>query len=160
MLLAALLIQAAPPNDEPRRLVRVPPCAREVGEGSRKYLAYRGDRICVDLDMPRVYEGIWIDEFEGQAFAEGANSRADLKLKPAMRRPWFNTYEALKPFTKPVRNGGPYNGRLYKVRFVGRQAVNMNREPLRGYGHFNMWPGLIVLDEVLSIEPLDAATGP
>lgn len=155
MLLAALLLHAAaPPDPEPRRIVRMPPCHREVGEGSRKYLEYRGDRICVDIDLPRVYEGIWIDEFEGHAFAEGATNRAD--LKPGTRRPWFNTYEALKPFTKPAGSKGLYNGRLYKVRFVGRQAVDMNREPARGYGHFNMWPGLVILDEMLSIKPLDA----
>ncbi|KQM28695.1 MULTISPECIES: hypothetical protein [unclassified Sphingomonas] len=154
MLLAALLLQAAAsPDAKLRRLVRVPPCAREAGEGSRKYLVYRGDRICVDLDLPRVYEGIWIDEFEGQAFAEGANSRAD--LNPTNRLPWLNTYEALTPFTKPAGSKGLYYGRLYKVRFVGRQAVDMKREPMLGYGHFNLSPGLIVLNEMLSITPLD-----
>ncbi len=150
MLLAALLIQAAPPL---QRIYLPPPCNREVGEGSRKSLVYRGDRICVDTDLPRIYEGVWIDEFEGQSFAEGATTRAD--LDPAALRPWFNTEEALKQFTKPRGSKGLWYGQLYRVRFVGRQAVDMNRQPSRGYGHFSLYPGLVILDEMLSIEPLD-----
>ena len=149
MLLAALLIQAAPLQ----RIYRPPPCHRTVGEGSRQIMVYRGDRICVDTDLPRTYEGVWIDEFEGQSFVEGATTRAD--LNPAALLPWFNTKEALKPFAKPRGSKGLWYGQLYKVRFVGRQAVDMNRRPLRGYGHFNLRPGLVILDEMLSIEPLD-----
>jgi hypothetical protein len=149
MLLAALLLQAA----LPQRIYRPPLCHRTVGEGSRLTLVYRGDRICVDTDLPRIYEGIWIDEFEGQSFLEGATTRAE--LDPAARRPWFNTEEALKPFTKPDGSKGLWYGRLYKVRFIGRQAIDMNRRPSRGYGHFRLYPGLVILDEMLSIEPLD-----
>lgn len=158
MLLAALLLQAAaPPQGEPPRLVQRPRCAIEVGEGSRKVFQYRGDRVCVDFDEPRIFEGIWIDEFEGQAFVEGATRRAD--LKPGTRHPWFNTYEALKPFTKPTGSSSTRR-QLYKVRFVGRQAADMDRQALQGYGHFNMSPGLLLLDEMLSIEPLDAGSTP
>ncbi|MFD1035137.1 hypothetical protein ACFQ15_10785 [Sphingomonas hankookensis] len=150
MLLAALLLQVAPPQ----RIYRPPPCHREVGEGSRKSLVYRGDRICVDTDLPRIYEGVWIDEFEGQSFAEGATTRPD--LDPAVLRPWFNTREALKPFTKPRGSKGLWYGRLYKVRFVGRQAVKKKGRSNPGYDHFRLYPGLVILDEMLSIEPLDA----
>ncbi|MEG3165431.1 hypothetical protein U1701_12585 [Sphingomonas sp. PB2P19] len=148
MLLALLLQAAAPPPSVPPN-----PCHRVEMHGDTKVIVGLGDRFCVDLQPPRTYEGIWVDYFEGQAFVEGATTLS--AVDPRHAYPWFNTENPLKSFERPGFTGRGYvYGHGYKVRFVGRQARDMNRPTLAGYGHLGMSPGLIVLDELLSIEDL------
>jgi len=136
------LAQAAPPAERPR------PCYREEVQGGVPVQVYLGDRVCVDLTPPRTFVGVWIDEFEGSRFVEGARSWADAQRD--RRTVWLNPHDPLK---RGKVSFGP-RGHAYRVTFVGRQARDGNRKPLEGYGHFGMGQGLVVVDEFLSAEDL------
>ena len=101
MLTALLLQAAAPPLFAPPD-----PCQRVEMHGGAKVIVGLGDRVCVDLQPPRTYEGIWVNDFEGQAFVAGASElRA---FDPRRRYPWFNTEDPLKPFERPGFTGHGY----------------------------------------------------
>ena len=141
-MLLALLLQAAAPHQRPPE---PPPC---IIPGAKT------ERTCFALKPQRVYRGVWINYFEGQMFVEGAHEIAQIDRRKTY--PWFSTYDPLKPFVRPgvVLGRGYVFGHGYRVRFLGRKAQDMDRKPLMGYGHFGMFPGLVILDEMLELEDL------
>jgi hypothetical protein len=151
MLLAALLIQAAPPPP-----VRRADCYRDEVRGTATRKVYRGDRECVAFTPPQVMEGIWLRAFEGSEFHERARTRADIRSSVGV--PWFSVGEPLKAFADPLRPQDLYEGRLYRVRFIGRRSVAQNQPPMEGFGHMGGSSSLVLLDEMLSIEDLGPLT--
>lgn len=139
---AALLIQAAAGDAAPDK------CWREQVENGVRVMVYLGDRSCVPLEPPSEQDGLWINAFEGQRFIPDGTKPADVKRRDAGI--WFNMHELLTP-DLPVR---PLTGHVYRVRFVGRMATDMNRKPLDGYGHMSMSPGLVVVDRMIAMEDL------
>ena len=151
MLLAALLLQAAPPPP-----VRRADCQREEVRGTETVKVYRGDRECVLFAPPQMMEGIWLRTFEGSEFHDRARTRSDIGSSVGV--PWLSVDEPLKPFADPLPPQGIYAGRLYRIRFIGRRSVAQNRPPMEGFGHMGGSPGLVLLDEMLSIEDLGPLT--
>ncbi len=149
MILAALLLQTVAPL--PPRLDH---CYRTERQGDEVVEVYVGDRACVPLKAPLIYDGIWIDEFEGQNFVEGATSVRTLNRDQST--PWFATDDPVEPFVKPapLNKAARFGRNLYRVRFIRRQAIDMHRKPPFGYGHMGSSEGLILLDKMLSIAPL------
>ncbi len=127
----------------------VPPCYHEDNRGGVRILVYDGDRKCVPLREPRTYEGVWINDFEGSRFAENTTDANEVLAQS--NRIWFNPYDTLVPLPANFR---AYYGHVYRVRFVGREAVDMKRKGLEGYGHFGMSEGLILADQMISIEDI------
>ena len=100
----------------------------------------------------RVIEGVWLDDFEGQVFYEGARTLADVR-HPATA--WIET-----DFSPAVRDrwhlAGPLCGHAYRVRFVGSFAVRQPTGPmlLGGYGHMGAFENLVVVDRLLVVTDL------
>ena len=113
---------------------------------------YQGDRACVDLTEPREMAGIWINEFEGSRFIEGIEVAEGLTRDG--KAVWFSMDD------ETVRPVGfqPRLGHAYRLTIVGRSAVDMDRPPLEGYGHFGVSPGLVLADEIVAFEDLGPFT--
>jgi len=119
--------------------------------GEYSIAEYVGDRACVDFAEPRTYQGIWINEFEGSRYFDGARDLAEVAKMDD--RVWFSFDEK----TQWPGEARHELYRAYKVIFDGRQARDMKRPPLEGYGHFGMSPGLVLADRVVSIEDIGPA---
>jgi hypothetical protein len=143
-MLTALLLLAIAPR-------AVDHCFVEDTRGGVTVMAYIGDRACVDFKPPRLYHGLFVDNFEGQAYYDGAGSLADLKDRKD--RVWFST-DGKRRFR--VQIPGPrYRGTIYRVTFRGREAKNMGRKPLEGYGHMSMSAGVVLVDELKDVVMLE-----
>lgn len=116
--------------------------------GTTRVQVYIGDRKCVDLREPETLHGIWINQFEGSVFHEGAD---DLAKALAVRSPVWLSMDA-----QSVKPAGfvPARGHAYQLTMVARKAKDMNRQPLEGYGHFNMSAGLVLVDEIVAWKDL------
>jgi hypothetical protein len=127
----------------------VPPCTRRIEDKQGEYFEYIGDRDCVVFEDPgRTYHGIWVNEFEGSRYYDKATSIAQVDWHDY--RVWFSTDEMTR-----WPNSAKYpRGHAYRIVFEGRQALDMKRPPLKGYGHMSMFPGLVLADRIISIEDL------
>lgn len=144
----ALLLQAAPETKLDR-------CHYWDRSGGVPAVAYIGDRACVDFEPAREITGVWIFRFEGSVFIEGAATReAAMEAKPST---WL-TIDRQTVFPKGF-TGNPIEARAYRVTFVGRFAKDRNRKPLEGYGHFGMYPGLVLMDRMTAWEDLGRTDG-
>ena len=154
--LAIALLATAPANplEELRKSAEeARACSDLVVENGTRVRVYRGDRACVAFDDARSYEGVWVYQFEGSRFYEGATSLADLPEPDP--RVWFSTDAETQWPDAPVER----SGRAYRVRFVGRQAADMDRKPLFGYGHFGASAGLVLVDRFEQLEDIGSAYG-
>lgn len=139
LVLTALLLQPlADRSAEQKR------CNKEVLRNGVRSLQYVGDRACVDFTPARRISGIWIDQFEGSAFYEGAQDLAALGARKD--RIWLSFDDgSIIPFGfKRVGSGN-----AYRLTFVGRNARDMKRKPIEGYGHFGMSAGLVLVDRLV-----------
>jgi hypothetical protein len=124
-------------------------CWTQTRSGAYKMMTYKGDRACVALAPSSQFEGLWVDAFEGSAFYVDALSVDELgKRKDAV---WLTIdgKSRVPAWFKPVMNR-----HVYRLRFLGRAARDMNRPPLEGYGHLGMSPGLILVDDMLQMRDL------
>ncbi len=138
-VLAALSISATD-------VAREAACFRDETQNGIKFQVYLGDRVCVRFDPPRVIQGVWINNFEGSGFMEGAHSLNDANR--STDSVWLTIDE--KSETPPELPRAP-NYRAYRIRFVGRTAHDMHRQPCRdGYGHLGCWAGLVLVDHVIT----------
>lgn len=145
MLLAALLFQAAAPPPSP-------PCHRQVTRGEATFWRYLGDRACVAFEPPRVMEGTWLVDVESSTFYDRSPARSGAKADSTTS--WFNPNEPLRPFVNPARNVDANQGRLYRVRFIGRRSAPRDPRIFQGFGHMGGSRSLVLLDEMLSIEDM------
>jgi hypothetical protein len=146
IMLIGLGLQAASINQAPSHR-----CWAEESHNGIKVRVYKGDRICVDLAPATEMEGVWVNDFEGSAFYEGARSIADVRGRESTV--WFTIHQETvlpRAFTK-------HYGLAYRVKIVGRKARDMNREPLEGFGHMGMSRGLVVVDRIVRADLLGPA---
>jgi hypothetical protein len=143
-MIAALLLLAIAPG-------AMDHCFVEEKSNGVTVMAYIGDRACVDFKPPRLYHGVFVDHFEGQAYYDGAASLADLKDRHD--RVWFST-DSKTRFLVPIP-APRYRGGAYRVTFRGREAKDMGRKPLEGYGHMSMSEGVVLVDELKEVVPLE-----
>jgi hypothetical protein len=107
---------------------------------------------CIRYDAPREFTGIWLYEFEGSTFLENAREI------PAKRPPYRDTawldYDPSKIEPAADYNGSDKDRNCYpihafKIRFIGQRNPN-------GGGHLGLWNSEIVVEHMLSAEPLGA----
>ncbi|MFV3126138.1 hypothetical protein [Niveispirillum sp. KHB5.9] len=139
-LLVALPAMAAPEH-----------CFTPSEHGGVRVMVYIGDRKCVEFDEPREFTGIWINAFESSRFNEGATSLAEAgERKPLV---WLSLDDqSIRPAGFRVKLG-----HAYRLTMIARSAKDMNRQPLEGYGHFGMWPGLVLVERITAWEDLGPA---
>ncbi|WP_448664856.1 hypothetical protein ACG3SL_09340 [Sphingomonas sp. CJ20] len=110
----------------------------------------RPDRECVAFSPQREFSGLWISAFEGSEYFDGARSAADLPAPEHGGGVWFETDAT----SKLPAHWAPKDSQVYRVRFLGREAADGKRPPGLGYGHFGMFAGMVLVDELRSIEDL------
>lgn len=103
---------------------------------------------------PRRYTGVWLYEFEGSMFLEGATA-------PPLVRPdyantaWLdfdpNKIESSTRYTDHDEKRGCYLLSAFRVDFIGRK-----RKYPYGAGHLGLWPNEVIVDEMISFRKLDA----
>ncbi|SOB86989.1 hypothetical protein SAMN06297144_2108 [Sphingomonas guangdongensis] len=102
------------------------------------------------VDAAREFTGVYLDDFEGQAFAEGATTAAEARRSRPL--PWFEL--------DVVGLGRPFGitrrelSRAYRVRFIGERRSRTATPFPCGYGHMNVSPASIRLVRLISIERL------
>ncbi|AHE56318.1 hypothetical protein [Sphingomonas sanxanigenens] len=146
--LPILMLQAAAPPPQAPKEAR---CFVKEKQGAYTIHTYIGARACEAFDPPREIAGVWVNQFEGSSFHEGATSLADLEGRP--HRVWLSMD---KDSVLPV-DFKPQRSHVYRLRFVGRTATDMNRKPLEGYGHFGVSPGMVLVDRLVGWEDLGPA---
>jgi hypothetical protein len=132
------------------RLIREAPCTYHIETG---VIASKPTDQCYKMEAPRNYRGVWVDEFEGQAFIpEGTKApewpRDDLKSpewdKEADRaiaaRIWLDVESV------DLNEERRRSGRKFFIEFVGRKTMYRGN-----YGHFGMSGHEIIVDRVISL---------
>ncbi len=92
--------------------------------------------------------GVWVDALEGQSFRGGATTTDDV---PERR---VNVWLQFQPAARSKLPRQEGSGHAYRIRFLGRKAKDMQRQPLDGYGHFAQSAGLVIVDRLIGIEDL------
>ncbi|MDJ0278728.1 hypothetical protein QLH51_18200 [Sphingomonas sp. 2R-10] len=133
MLLAALLLQAAP-------LPVPPPPGDEPG----------CDRNAIRYTAEREWRGIWANDFEGSRFFEGTAEVATLPWRA--RNIWFD--DRKRAAFNDLPSIQTEFGKAYRVRFVGKASVEAPPGQRCGFGHMGMSDGEVIVTRILSIEPL------
>ena len=119
-------------------------CYREEQDDGIKFQAYIGDRACIKFDRARVIEGVWINEFEGSQFFEGAHN-----LREAARR-HDNVWLTIDEKSETPAGLKRPSGHAHYMRFLGMTAHDMHRACGHGYGHLECSAGLVLVDRVLA----------
>ena len=119
-------------------------CRREGVEDGIRVIVYLGDRSCVRFKPARTYSGLYVNAFEGQQFIVNGRSRNDVARDRS--NVWFSTDEqtAHNEATRCPRR------HVCQIVFEGREAVDMNRPVLEGYGHMGVSAGVVLADRILS----------
>jgi hypothetical protein len=102
------------------------------------------------VEAAREFVGIYLDEFEGQAFAEDAATIAEARRARSLS--WFemDVVGLGRPFGIERRE----YSQAYRVRFIGERRSSAATPVPCGYGHMNDRPATIRLIKLISIEPL------
>jgi hypothetical protein len=122
-------------------------CLNHSKSGDLATIEFVGSRACYNFHEPRVFKGIYIDEFEGQRFIEGAMPAARYKPKDKV---WLEIDErsdlsAAHQFTSRKKKGTA----IWLIEFEGQKAI---RTRGGGFGHFGMSEDLVIVDKVLSAQ--------
>ncbi len=154
MVLTALLLMAAAPS--PPDLSTSAAC---------KAARQHPDRVamigaCIPLKPRRVYEGVWYDTFEGQEFFDRAMTAAVVSAPHP--RVWLeiDRRDALALANLLERIPEIRTPRSYRVRFLGAETLFMNCHARDSfgwpscYGHEGAFPGMVVVERMLSIDAL------
>lgn len=129
------------------RLIRQAPCMYHIDPGTLTSIPV--DQ-CYKMEPSRRHKGVWIDEFEGQAFIpEGSPIPAWPRGDP--RAPtWREQFEAARAATIWIdvsrADLAEYRGRRAFIEFEGRKT------PYPGsHGHMGMSGHYIIVDRVISL---------
>ncbi|PZR30828.1 hypothetical protein [Caulobacter segnis] len=104
------------------------------------------------IGRPQQYSGVWLDEFEGSTFVEGATGTP--KTFPVPKKTdWFEWRD--QPLLEAVMNERPEDGGCHDVlpvlvTFVGRRTYY----PFGGTGHLGMWRSKITVQRTISAKRL------
>lgn len=110
-------------------------------------IEFVGSRACYNFHEPRVFKGIYIDEFEGQRFIEGAMPSARYAPKDKV---WLEIDEKsdLSAARQIVSRKKKGTG-IWLIEFEGQKAIQTRGG---GFGHFGMSEDLVIVDKVLSAQ--------
>lgn len=125
-------------------------CYERREENGVAVYAFIGSRACYSFEPPREFDGIYVDEFEGQEFIVTKNLRLPV-VSPA-RNTWLD-FDELSD-RGPLTHRPDASTRLWHVRFVGRQTNSSGR-----YGHKGMSDEVVLVDRVLSAKMLAKTHG-
>lgn len=102
-----------------------------------------GSRNCYRFEPARLFSGIYVDEFEGQRFLEGAHGPPPYQPRD---RIWLELDDGLRAELRrrlpPDQRG---RTRIWQIEILGRKAIGRG-----GFGHLGGSDGLIVVDAVRS----------
>ena len=126
-----------------------------TGRAAYGVFEYLGNRKCLEFEPAREMTGVWVNDFEGSAFHEGARSWAEADARRSERAPWFEIDEA----TALPRSFRRRYYHAYRITFVGRRAKPLPPGPpgvprLPGFGHMGMSASMILADRVIRSEDL------
>jgi hypothetical protein len=132
------------------RLIREMPCAYHIEAG---VIGSKPTDQCYKMEAPRRYRGIWVDEFEGQAFIpEGTEApewpQGDPK-SPEWRKEADRAIAATIWLDVERVNLGherQRGGRKMFIEFIGRKTMYSGN-----YGHMGMSGQEIIVDRVISL---------
>lgn len=104
-------------------------------------------------EPPRQFSGIWLSEFEGSTFIEGATAIPSERpldeetdwLEWTERQPRL---EALRDEARGIE--GCYAIQPIRLTFIGRRT----RHPLGGAGHMGLWRSTVTVERTISAEHL------
>jgi hypothetical protein len=101
---------------------------------------------------PRQYSGVWLDEFEGSIFVEGAAETPKTFPVP-QKTDWLEWRD--QPLLEAVMNEDPEDGGCHKVlpvlvTFVGRRTYYA----FGGTGHLGMWRSKMTVQRTISAKRL------
>lgn len=135
-----------------------PVCRREERSGSAVIVTSAPDRVCRLFHAPRVYEGVWIDEFEGSRFVEGAHGYDEARRRPVSDTTVY--WLAIDEKSDIAKLVPRRYGTAYRVRLIA-QEMRPERERTRfslpGFGHMGMWHRSVLLNDVRSAEVIRTA---
>jgi len=103
------------------------------------------------VSAEREFAGVFLDEFESQAFYEGIAEVRDIDRRSG-RGAWMDV--------DVVKLGQPFGitrrtpGGVYRMRFVGVRTARPGASFPCGYGHFNAWNSRIELRKLIAIDYL------
>ena len=132
-----------------------PPCV--VRDASGMLASLPVDR-CMWMRKPERLKGIWLDEFEGSRFFEGATTAAQAIRqvcgRPRGRGPWGEWLEEGR-WPSPPLEPGEGRARLIRLEFVGRRTAYPG-----SYGHFGGSRSLVLADRLSKAEVIFTSTEP
>ena len=106
------------------------------------------DRDNYEWHDEREFEGVWANEFEGSSFYEGVETAELVDLED--RQLWLSidSQTTLPPDFRPQ------NGQMYRITMRACSASKRlrSRGRGRGYGHFGLWQGMVVANEIVAWE--------
>lgn len=125
------------------------PCYRNEKTRYGDVLGFIGNEQCYRFNPPVRMRGIWLDEFEGSEFLPNA-TKAPAGWPYSRDAIWldFTRHESL------LANG---NGerRAFAIEFIGRRATFPG-----SYGHLGGSRHLVIVDKLLSANPVPVLKGP
>ena len=103
---------------------------------------------------PRQFTGVWLYEFEGSTFVEGAT--AIPPHRPAYRETDWLTYRFDQPRLETLvehwaydEERGCYPVQPFRVTFIGERSIKPG-----GSGHLGLWRSEVTVHETISFERL------
>lgn len=104
------------------------------------------DRDNYEWHEEREFEGVWANEFEGSSFYEGVDNAELVDLED--RQLWLSidSQTTLPPDFRPQ------SGQMYRITMRACSASKRLRSRGRGYGHFGLWQGMVVANEIVAWE--------
>jgi hypothetical protein len=154
MMWAALLtMQGAATAPDPQSV-----CRREERGGSGVVVPLGPDRACRRFRPPRSYTGIWIDDFEGSRFVEGAHTVEEARRRAGKDAGvyWLSIdRESRIAPVLPRRYGTAYRLRLDAQEMLAEPSAAP--VPLPGFGHMSMSHREILVNEVHVAEVISTA---
>ena len=107
---------------------------------------------CYRFSELRDYSGIWVNQFEGSTFIEGADE-VPTKRPPSEETAWLQYNQAIEPSGIDIfdydEELGCYPIAAYYVRFAGRERPG-------GGGHLGLWGIEIWPERMVELEQLPA----
>jgi hypothetical protein len=121
---------------------------KKIEQGATVF-AFAGPRDCYHFGPPRVFSGIYIDEFEGQSFLEGQHPPGPYRDQSV----WISFDEKSDKSVAPLLHSMTPT-RIWRIRFVGRKTDRAGT-----YGHLGMSNSEVLVDRVLEARLLGAYQG-
>lgn len=100
----------------------------------------------------RQFSGVWLNEFEGSSFVEGA-TRTPAERPSYKDTDWFDWHD--QPLLEAVMDDGRSDPNCHlvhpiRVTFVGHRT----HYPFGGAGHMGLWPSKVTVHRTISAERL------